>query len=90
MRRFYSDEGVKERKETIKFKVLTGADQKRKPSDLSDPGQDRVDVCVKMLMVHNFKVQKIIQAFADQHDKKRQAKELGINYKDLLAMEGSD
>jgi hypothetical protein len=38
LRRFFSEEGVKERKETIKLKVLTGGDQKRKPSDISDPG----------------------------------------------------
>lgn len=71
MRQFFSEEGVKARKETIKLKVLTGGDLKRKASEKSDQGQDKLDLYFKMMLVHNFKVQKIVQGFVDRQDKKK-------------------
>lgn len=55
MRHFFSEEGVKARKESIKLKVLTG-DAKRKASEKSEGGQHKVDLYFKMMLVHNFKV----------------------------------
>ena len=70
MRFFFSEEGVKARKESIKLKVLTG-EAKRKASERSDNGQDKVDLYFKMMLIHNFKVQKIVQGFVDKQEKKK-------------------
>lgn len=87
--KFYTDEGVKERAQSLRFKFLlkerhpeckTDADVKSLPAD---------EKVLSMLVLHNTKVKKIMDGYRNEYEKKKRAKDMGITLKELDAQEGT-
>jgi hypothetical protein len=82
-RKFFTEEGVKDRKESIKLKVLMNStysnnNPARKASDTSDRsakegkgGISDEEKFLRILQVHNMKVEKIIGGFHERVSKKK-------------------
>lgn len=80
---FFTDQGLKDRSQTIKFKFFM---KERFPHCKSDADLKKLsefDRALGMLIMHNTKVDKIQAKYRLEVERKKKAKELGITLKEL-------
>lgn len=87
---WFTEEGVKERASTMRFKILL---KERHPEIKRDSDLKNLNQCDKalaMLIVHNQKVEKARAKYITEMAKKKRAKEQGLTLKELEEKEGLD
>lgn len=91
--KFYSDDGVKDRAQSLKFKLLVkdrhGDKFKKKlMTDADIRSLPTEELRLSMLILHNTKIKKVMDKYKVESEKKQKAKELGITLKELEEREG--
>lgn len=89
--KFFTEEGLKERQESLKYKLLL---KERYPDTVRTEKDHKnlsaYDQALSMLILHNTEVDRIQAAFRNQMKLKQEAKEQGISYKEILAKQNND
>lgn len=82
---FFTDQGVEKRKEKIKLRVFSTKMQKENNNISSNqqPLTEEAERCLRMLQVHNSKVDKIRTGYTTYCELRQQAIQEGITYEEL-------
>lgn len=88
--KFFTPEGTKERQQSLKYKVLVKQRHPEVKDDKDIKNISEKDRALSMLLIHNSKVEKIIQRYKDERGKKQRAQEQGLTLKELEEKEAAE
>ena len=80
---FFTDQGLKDRSQSLKYKFLMKERFKNVKTDADLKNLTEYDRALGMLVLHNQKIDKIQKGYKEKMEKKTRAKELGITIEEL-------